>query len=40
MQNQLENPKRTWQEPEITGITILNGTASSHHELLQNSPGS
>ena len=40
MEIQSENKKKTWQEPELTVLTIMNGKVSQPSETISGSPGS
>jgi hypothetical protein len=40
MENQSENNKKTWADPELTVLTIMNGKVSQPSETISGSPGS
>jgi hypothetical protein len=40
MENQSENNKKTWADPELTILTITNGKDTQSSENTPGSPGS
>jgi hypothetical protein len=38
MENQVENPKKTWLEPEMANISLLGGLTTTHFEASGGAP--